>query len=639
MCVTGCSSGYIHVWDLQPLALFQKFSAHNAGVNMLMAIKNSPFFISAAYDDKIKIWSIEALQCVAVFKSHSGHITGMELSPCGNYLFTCGEDGKLCRHDIFMFNNSHTPPAHTYQSYTGNYLFAQCLEDLKQGKCENRGAAERTVLPLKINALHVSAYYNQTKQLSSYLRAEVPIVYGAFGSPLSVALRRNTKRCIDEIVMWVNCLLENGKGWISMQNITDDLPHLIKKSSPHILTLFTNILRKSQQVGLPLQIVPLGDLPLVQFQSTWRVTPALIAEMDNGLVVTKGSESVEFLVTEFRWNFAAGSPDSVQLLSALTEVENTDILKTRFVQELTRYKWNQLWTVTFLHTLLYTALLVVLIWMTFLRDATYELPSCLFLSLNGIFILYEVLQMITGGLLEYWKDPWNYVDVVRMVFSVWFGVSSNEDLNLLVVALCFFRGFTFFRTFKMTRMFVLLILDVVYEMHSFLIILAYSTLSFGMIYAVLFNLSSPVQAWTMGYMVLMGDYTTEGFGFIQWLCFTAVTLVNIIIMLNLLISVLGDAYGKAQECALVNDTLAQLYLILEYESLIFWQRQQKSRTVLHICQCEEPKEEDEERSYLDGQFEKVIQRMDSQFDRVNGQIAQLQGRLDTFEGVFRAKTQ
>lgn len=329
----------------------------------------------------------------------------------------------------------------------------------------------------------------------------------------------------------------------------------------------------------------------------------------------------------------------MQLLDALTEVDDSDILKTRFVQELTKYKWNQLWAVTLLHTLLYAALLAALTWMTFLKDMTYELPSYLFLCLNAIFLLYEVIQMISGGFLEYWKDPWNYVDVVRIVFSVWFGVSRNKDLNLAVVALCFFRGFTFFRTFKLTRMFVRLTLDVVQEMYSFLIILAYSTLSFGMIYAVLFNVSSPVEAWTMGYMILMGDYTTEGFGFIQWLCFTAVTLVNIIIMLNLLISILGDAYGKAQECALVNDTLGQLYLILEYESLMFWQRKVKSLTVLHICQCEELQEEDEERSYLDSQFDKVLKRMDCQFERVTGQIARLEGRLDTLEDGLKVKTQ
>jgi len=235
------------------------------------------------------------------------------------------------------------------------------------------------------------------------------------------------------------------------------------------------------------------------------------------------------------------------------------------------------------------------------------------------------VQMISGGILDYWQDPWNYIDVIRAVSSVWFGFSPNEDwrLNLVVVLMCFFRGFTFFRTFKMTRMFVRLTLDVVSEMYSFLIILAYSTLSFGMIYAVLFDVSSPVEAWTMGYMILMGDYTTEGFGFIQWLCFTAVTLVNIIIMLNLLISILGDAYGKAQELSLVNDTLAQLNLVLEYESLMFWRQNVKNSTVLNICQSEERQDEDEERSYFDGHFAKISE-----------QFTELKGRMDKLEGAL-----
>lgn len=292
------------------------------------------------------------------------------------------------------------------------------------------------------------------------------------------------------------------------------------------------------------------------------------------------------------------------------------------MQELIHYKWNQFWPITFFHTVLYAALLVVLTWATFLDDKTYDLPHFLFLGLNAFFILYEVVQMISGGFLDYWRDPWNYIDVIRAVSSVWFGLSRSEDwrLNLIVVVLCFFRGFTFFRTFKMTRMFVRLTLDVVKEMYSFLIILAYSTLSFGMIYAVLFNVSSPVEAWTMGYMILMGDYTTEGFGFVQWLCFTAVTLVNIIIMLNLLISILGDAYGKAQELSLVNDTLAQLSLVLEYESLMFWRQHLEGSTVLNICQSEERQDEDEERNYFD-----------SQFDKIGQQLSDLKGRMDKLE--------
>jgi hypothetical protein len=247
------------------------------------------------------------------------------------------------------------------------------------------------------------------------------------------------------------------------------------------------------------------------------------------------------------------------------------------------------------------------------------------LVLNAFFVAYEITQMISGGVSDYWKDPWNYVDVVRAASAIWFGISCSNDwgLNLVVVAMCFFRGFTFFRTFKMTRMFVRLTLDVVGEMYSFLIILAYSTLSFGMIYAVLFQVSSPVEAWTIGYMILMGDYSTEDSGFIQWLCFTSVTLVNIIIMLNLLISILGDAYARAQEYALVNDTLAQLNVILEYESLMFWRKHSKQVSVLTICQEEVREEQDEDRDYFDSQFAKVFE----QSAEVRGRLARVEEAL------------
>lgn len=180
-------------------------------------------------------------------------------------MFSCGDDGELCRYDIYLTSNSPSPSAYDYKSYTGNFLFAACLEDLKSGKSESLGAAQTTVLPLKINSLHVSAYYNHSNQLSNFLKLDVPIVCGAFGSPLRLALLRNTRKCIDQIIIHINYLLNEGKGWISVQQITNDLPELLKKASPHILQFFFNILHKSVQPGLPPQIVPLGDLSLAQF--------------------------------------------------------------------------------------------------------------------------------------------------------------------------------------------------------------------------------------------------------------------------------------------------------------------------------------------------------------------------------------
>ena len=276
LAVTGCSSGYIQVWDLQPFALHQVIDAGHGLIEMLKAIKNSDYFISAARDFTVTIWSIEILQCVAVFPKHSSYITDLGISPCGNYVFSCGDDGKLCRHDIFLFSNSQTPSPQSYESYTGNFLFAECLKGLMNGKSDDSIVAQKTALPLKINSLHVSAYYNQTKQLTTFLNLDVPIVCGAFGSPLSLALFRNTRKCIDEIMIRINDLLEQGKGWISVQNITNDIPELLKKASPHILKFFTKILRKSSQQGLPPQIVPLGDLPLTQFMPDWRVRLSLL---------------------------------------------------------------------------------------------------------------------------------------------------------------------------------------------------------------------------------------------------------------------------------------------------------------------------------------------------------------------------
>ena len=71
-------------------------------------------------------------------------------------------------------------------------------------------------------------------------------------------------------------------------------------------------------------------------------------------------------------------------------------------------------------------------------------------------------------------------------------------------------------------------------------------------------------------------------------------ITNIIITLNLLISILGNAHEKTQMSVRENDLFLMLGLVTEYESLMFWRRIDGTSTVIVSCQRAQDTESTEE---------------------------------------------
>ena len=69
----------------------------------------------------------------------------------------------------------------------------------------------------------------------------------------------------------------------------------------------------------------------------------------------------------------------------------------------------------------------------------------------------------------------------------------------------------------------------------------------------------------------------------DWIFFILATLINPIIMLNLLIALMSDTYEKVQSTNIIADRKELLTMILEIENLAFWNRKRNDRSYLQIC--------------------------------------------------------
>ncbi|CAG9323432.1 unnamed protein product [Blepharisma stoltei] len=153
------------------------------------------------------------------------------------------------------------------------------------------------------------------------------------------------------------------------------------------------------------------------------------------------------------------------------------------------------------------------------------------------------------------------------------------------------RGITYFRIFKNTRYMVNLITQVIKDITSFFILLFYSTLAFAFIFLVM-DKDDPklIDYIKISYRLDLGDFDPTGFTSMQWVCLFLATMINMIIMLNLLISIMGDTFGKVQENAEIADRKELLGMISEIETLMFWKKSCTEKSYFQVLTGEESEE-------------------------------------------------
>ena len=259
-------------------------------------------------------------------------------------------------------------------------------------------------------------------------------------------------------------------------------------------------------------------------------------------------------------------------------------------------------------------------------------------------MIYEMAQMVVDK-WAYWMDPWNYVDIFRVFLSLFWGtllllgqeqsflLEYQRDIRLLLALLCLLRGFTYFRSFRTTRVFVYMTLAVIKEMYSFLFIMAYSVFAFGVCTSVLLEHTTLGDSWTSAFSLVLGDFDSSTFGFLEWAVFSCAAIINVVIMLNLLVSILGDAYGMTQMSVRENDLYMMLELVNEYESLMFWRRSAGTPVIMFTC---DKALEAEPAADWAGQVSKITEKVR---EEVGKSTEVIQGRVDSLKSAHDNATE
>ncbi|CAG9315429.1 unnamed protein product [Blepharisma stoltei] len=584
--ISSSSDKTIRVWNwpLETLICTLNATADVVGIHV---IKNCKFLMSASADGRISFWSMKSYTLV-FYNQVQDRVKKFCVSDDDRYMayYLGNEDSFLIGNPLVSENVTVSGPYHDYYEYL---LYLKKIMALKDIPEHNPMMDQWVILPHLLTAPHFYALVNLHSYLKRSLESEFKVVESSFGeTSLSIALSNKHRECRNIII---KAMIKNYKGNpFSLSSLTKEcFIDLNNEGFRFLVKLYDLIYRRCNGFNLPKECSSKIVTPI--FYHSNEIVPYL----NNFFIDSneKGSEKqIFFMHCIVPFNTQTGSQESIDFLKSVIESPNSDIFRTKFVQAMLNDKWKMVKFYCYSQGLLYLLyLLSLMFYIEFFIGNGAFLAVTFVLSI--LLSFYEIYQAVTEP-MDYIEDLWNYIDASRALLIIAYAImiwadadyDSSSTVLLLGSFLSFLRGITYFRLFTPTRYMITLLKEVFKDMLSFLVLLYYSTLSFAFIFKIIdsSNLDGSLTGYiAQSYLLDLGNYDTNTFGVAESIIFFIATMINPIIMMNLLISIIGDTHDRVQEGLEVADNKELAEMILEMETLLFWNRNVKTNIYLQTC--------------------------------------------------------
>lgn len=495
--------------------------------------------------------------------------------------------------------------------------------------------------PVHINIIHLYAYLGQSNLLYRSLTNVVskrPFIESEDGwTPLSVAVFSNYSECVHTIIksLRFQALLEKANG-LTLQALEDNLDELNISGYPGMHKLYDSLLAEdiNQQnpslcdAGLSLPIVLLSEyaFPDCENFGISREPP-------------ETATAIEYYKSLCRFPMIMGSEISIEFLRSLSKSPNKAIFETELITTILDEKWAIARKFMVVQAILYLIYMVFIV----LYNAFDESNFMLFvvLEINGLLYMYEIVFIVLQR-VEYFKNFWNMVDTVRALsvflyaFFVLFHMHENRrGFWSFIVLISWIRGITYFRVNSKTRYLINLLFQVIKDIGPFMIIFFYTTIGFGLSIGTLIKNGHEFMInIESSYMISMGGWENDNPNSDMYsYLLVLTTLINPIIVINLLVSILSDTYEQVQEAQAIADGLELNDMIIEIETLMFWNRKKNNRKYIHIVK---------EQLVLDENDEDAVglaKNVKDKFEAIEMEITNQLTKLKRFEEVHNEKTE
>lgn len=623
--ISGSIDNIILIWSGKYEVVLHRVVQEQSPTGILsLYLSKDKTYLIVLQESRISYWEISNL-CI-IFQIDIGR-TGItfDISDDEKTLAVTEENTILVQHNFLKYNSIKIV-GKSYGSPQKFMNYIRSLEIQNSISQYSENFNHWMITPYRIGIAHILSYSNkyevlQTVLLRTFDKASFCSTINN-ENPLSISVNMDHKSCIEICLKFLKAeySLDNTRAYMPLANCLTELTSI---DIPVIPRLFDILYQQNMSGYLPeFCTSETTDLPALYYSKD------IIVNLEKLLpeeFQTTHGQSIVFFSTLCPLDIELGSERSIAFLESIVDCNYPEIFRSKLLIALLRDKWDKVKKAIFIQGSLYIIYLVLLsFFCIFLRGSQWFLGVLFFFHL--LLFMYEVFQIATD-FTGYWFDMWNILDQLRgLSFTIyvileWRG-HINETMLLIVIIFSWTRGISYFRMFEGTRYMVRLLSEVIADMQVFFIILSYSTIAFTFI----FYLKKAGPAFgmhlTVSYRLDLGDFSTSEYDHFDWVIFFFATVINPLIMLNLLISIMGNTYGRVKESNDIANFQELTEMILEIEKLMVWKKNSKLKHFLQQCLSATSLEDDEP--------DKINLRLKSIRTRVNNVESDLNNICEEF---------
>ena len=466
-------------------------------------------------------------------------------------------------------------------------------------------------------------------------------------SPFYYSIVKKHQNCIDLLIEFLISFEDRNISHFQhcCFAIKNDFPLIISNSSLVLPKLLEKLLISSPVIYAKIQKI----LPLYEF---YDLTFPVLSNFD---LIREESELEETPVilqhTACPIASTPGSVHTIELLESIVNCRNNQIFRSPLIQYYIELQWKSLKLLISFYIFLLFSNIALVILLTQYSTTDSLLILILFGVVTSLLAIWESVQIVVNG-QDYFREVWNGLDLLGILTNcLWIAFEANDtridELTWSVALLSFIRGLTGFRLFDGTRYYVNLILRSLNDIKYFIIMFSYSTFLFGVLFIIALHKEITFKTlWIYPYELNFGSYFTENEDFdLKYVGYLGATIVNVVLMLNLLISILGDSYDQFQVEKTIIDFSEKAEFILEIEKMLFFRKFASNFQYLHVCtsRTEDGVNEDWEGRiiYMDKKLEKNLnilkKNQDTSQKSLNDQISSIEPKIKLSESSLKEK--
>lgn len=626
--ITSSMDGRLMKWDNATSNKVSTYEGHSAPVTCLVITKNEEWAVSGSQDNEVIIWSISkeiVLHKILQGPSKIGLIS-LFLSADKSYLIalqdnmasywemdtlslifqfsTCFSAGSLAvtqSEEMIAIGEGNTiyieeNPLRSNtikivgRSYGSSHKYMNFVREIiaKPYRIKHLDTYNHWMFtPYRLGISHILAFINKETNLSAALLESDN--RGSFcttitgENPLSISVNLNHKACIETCLKYLKIEFSrnNTRVYSHLANCLTNLTSLDISSIPK---LYDTLFQQNKSLHLPhFCIAEKVSLPSLCHSKNFLIN---VEKLLNKESVSSHGESIIFFNSLCPLYIEIGTAGSINFLQSLLNCRYPEVFRSQLLKVILKDKWERVNWANYAQGLLYIIYLVQLsVFCIFFRDSG-EFLIELFV-IHMLLFLYEILQIITD-FYDYWRDMWNILDQLRgfsfslFAYLEWQGI-YDKNVLLTVIIFSWTRGISYFRMFEGTRYMVRLLSEVISDMQVFFIILTYSTMAFTFILYLNNTDTSFTEYLTIAYRLNLSDFETNYNQSFDWIIFFFATVINPLIMLNLLVSIMANTYKRVKEGNDIANFQELTEMILEVEKLMFWKRGNKQQYYIQQC--------------------------------------------------------